>query len=179
MNQKLKVALDITPLAGFFIAYKLSGVFAATAVIMVSTIISLAITYYYDKKIALMPLVSGVVISIFGTMTLLLHDETFIKIKPTLVNLIFASILLGGLFFKKSLLKYVLDGALSLNENGWKILSLRWGIFFIFLAILNEIIWRNFSMDFWVNFKVFGMFTLTILFTLSQISLIKKHTISN
>lgn len=175
MNSKLKMLLDIGPLAVFFLAYRFSGVFAATAAIMVSTVISLAITYWIEKKIAVMPLVSGIIISVFGTLTLVLHDEMFIKMKPTLVNLIFASILLGGVYFKKSLLKYVLGSALSLGDAGWRILSLRWGMFFIFLAGLNEFIWRNFSTDFWVNFKVFGMFTLTILFTISQMPLIKKH----
>ena len=175
MNPKLKMFLDIAPLAVFFLAYRISGVFAATAAIMISTIISLAITYWLEKKISVMPLVSGVIITVFGTLTLLLHDDTFIKMKPTLVNLIFASILLGGVYFKKPLLKYVLGSAMSLGEDGWRILSLRWGIFFIFLAVLNEFIWRNFSTDFWVNFKVFGMFSLTIIFTILQMPLIKKH----
>lgn len=175
MNPKLKFLLDIGPLAVFFLAYKLSGVFAATAAIMCTTIVSLIITYWFEKKIAVMPLVSGVIIAIFGTLTLLLQDEQFIKMKPTMVNLIFASILLGGLYFKKSLLKYVLESALELSDEGWRILSLRWGLFFVFLAILNEFIWRNYPTDFWVDFKVFGMLTLTMLFTFLQIPLIKRH----
>ena len=175
MNHKLKLLLDIGPLAIFFLAYKLSGVFAATASIMVCTLISLAVTYWFEKKIAIMPLVSGLIITIFGTLTLYLHDDSFIKMKPTFVNLIFASILLGGLFYKKTLLKYVLGSALTISDTGWRILTLRWGLFFIFLSALNELIWRNFPMDFWVNFKVFGMFTLTIIFTISQLPLIKKY----
>lgn len=175
MNPKLKMLLDVAPLAIFFIAYRLSGVFAATAAIMAAVIISLCVTYWIEKKIAVMPLVSGVIISLFGTLTLLLHDESFIKMKPTLVNLVFASLLLGGVYFNKPLLKYVMGSALVLSGEGWRLLSLRWGFFFIFLAGLNEFIWRNFSTDFWVNFKVFGMFTLTIIFTFLQIPLIKKH----
>ena len=175
MNHKLKLLLDIGPLAAFFIAYRVGGVFTATAAIMIFTIISLLVTYWIEKKIAIMPLVSGVIISIFGTLTLILQDDVFIKVKPTLVNLIFASILLGGVYFKKPLLKYVMGSAITLNEEGWRILSLRWGFFFLFLAALNEFIWRNFPTDFWVNFKVFGMFTLTILFTFLQIPLMKKH----
>ncbi len=183
MNSKLKLLLDIGPLAVFFLAYKLSGaiqdekgrILAATAAIMVATIISLAVTYWIEKKIALMPLISGVVISTFGTLTLLLQNDMFIKMKPTMVNLIFASILLGGLCFKKPLLKYVLGSALELTDEGWRILSLRWGLFFVFLAVLNEFIWRNFPTDFWVNFKVFGMLTLTMIFTAMQIPLINKH----
>ncbi len=175
MNHKLKMFFDIVPLAIFFLAYRFSGVFAATAAIMVSTIISLSVTYWLEKKISIMPLVSGIIITLFGTLTLVLHDDTFIKMKPTLVNLIFASILLGGVYFKKSLIKYVLGNAMTLGDAGWRILSIRWGLFFIFLACLNEFIWRNFSTDFWVNFKVFGMFSLTIIFTILQMPLIKKH----
>lgn len=176
LNHKLKLLLDIGPLAAFFLAHRLYGLFAATAAIMCCTLLSLAITYWIEKKIAVMPLVSGVVIAVFGTLTLVLHDDTFIKMKPTLVNLIFASILLGGVYFKKPLLKYVMESALSLSEEGWRLLSIRWGLYFIFLAGLNEYIWRNFSEDFWVNFKVFGMMTLTILFTLAQLPLIKKYS---
>lgn len=175
MNPKLKLFLDVGPIAAFFLAYKFSGVFTATAAIMVLTIFSLLITYWIEKKIAVMPLVSGLVIAMFGTLTLLLQDDVFIKMKPTLVNLIFAVLLLGGMCFKKTLLKYALDSALSLSDEGWRILSLRWGLFFILLAGLNEFIWRNFSTDFWVNFKVFGMFILTVLFTFLQLPLIKKH----
>lgn len=175
MNPKLKMLLDVGPLLAFFLAYRFSGLLAATAALMVCTFISLVITHWKERKIAVMPLVSGVVIAVFGTLTLMLHDNYFIKIKPTVVNLIFASLLLGGLCFKKPLLKYALGSALSLSDAGWRILSLRWGFFFIFLAGLNEFIWRNFSEDFWVNFKVFGMFSLTMVFTLSQLPLIKKH----
>jgi intracellular septation protein len=179
MNPKLKFVLDIGPLAVFFITYRLWGLFAATAAIMVCTLLSLAITYWIEKKIAVMPLVSGVAISVFGTLTLVLHDETFIKMKPTLVNLIFATILLVGVYLKKPLLKYVMESALKLTDEGWHILSLRWGLFFIFLAGLNEYIWRTYSEDFWVNFKVFGMFTITMIFTIAQLPLIKKYELSS
>jgi intracellular septation protein len=177
MNHKLKMLLDIGPLAAFFIAYRLVDLQTATAAIMVFTLISLIVTYWIEKKIAVMPLVSGVVITIFGTLTLVLHDDVFIKMKPTMVNLIFASALLGGVYFKKSLLKYAMGSALALSDEGWRILSIRWGLYFIFMAVLNEFIWRNFSTDFWVNFKVFGMFTMTIIFTFMQIPLMKKHHI--
>ena len=169
--------LDIAPLAAFFVAYKLFGVVMATGLLTVFTIISLAITYTKTKKIAIAPLVTGVVVVIFGTLTVVMHDELYIKIKPTLVNLIFAAILLGGLMCKKPLIKHVLESAIALDEKGWRILSLRYGLFFMFLAGLNEFIWRNFSTDFWVNFKVFGMLTITILFTLLQTPMIKRHMV--
>lgn len=174
-SPNLKLLCDLGPLAAFFIAYKTAGLLAATAVLIASTLVALVLTYILERRIALMPLVSGVVITIFGGLTLVLQDELFIKIKPTLVNLLFAGILLGAAYFKKSALQYVLGSALMLDDAGWRKLSLRWGMFFIFLAGLNEFIWRNFSTDFWVEFKVFGMLTLSMLFTLSQIPLIKRH----
>ena len=150
---------------------------AATLALVICTIISLVITYALEKRIAMLPLVSGVMVAVLGGMTLWLNNDYFIKIKPTMVNLLFASVLLGGLLFKKPMLKYVLASAMSLREEGWRKLSLRWGLFFVFLAALNEYIWRNYSVDFWVNFKVFGMFSCTMLFTLSQIPLIKHYWI--
>ena len=177
MSSNLKLFLDFSPLAGFFIAYRTGGLLAGTAVLIALTLLSLAVTYAKEKRLAMMPLISGVIVTVMGGLTLYLRDETFIKIKPTIVNLLFASLLLGGLWFKKPLFKYVLGHAMRLQEEGWRQLSLRWGIFFVFLAVLNECIWRNFSTDFWVNFKVFGMFTLTMLFTVLQLPLIKRHWI--
>lgn len=177
MDSKTRLLLDLGPLAAFFIAYRLHGLLAATVAIIVCTLVSLGYTYYRERKLAPMPLVSGVAITIMGGLTLYLNDETFVKVKPTLVNLIFAAILLGGLWFEKPMLKYLLDHALKLDEAGWRKLSARWGLYFIGLAALNEVIWRSFSTDFWVSFKVFGMMTLTILFTLCQIPLIKRHSI--
>lgn len=175
MNPKLRLMLDLGPLLVFFVAYRVFGLLAATAALIVFTMISLLVTYVLEKKVAVMPLVSGIAVAVFGGMTLLLQDELFIKMKPTIVNMLFASILLGGVYFKKPLLKYLLGEAMQLEEKGWMILSMRWGFYFIFLAALNEFIWRNFSTDFWVNFKVFGMFTCTMIFTMSQIPLIKKY----
>ncbi|MGH6859202.1 MAG: septation protein A, partial [Phyllobacterium sp.] len=123
----------------------------------------------------IMPLVSGIVVLIFGTLTLYLHNETFIKMKPTIVNALFGVILLGGLFFGKALLGYVFDSAFKLNAEGWRKLTLRWGIFFLFLAVLNEVVWRSFSTDFWVAFKVWGTMPITLLFTFSQMPLIMKY----
>jgi len=179
VNPKVKLALDLGPLLVFFLAYRSAGLLAATAALIVFTLISLAITYAYEKRIAMMPLVSAIMVTIFGGLTLILHDELFIKMKPTIVNLLFSAVLLGGLYFKKPMLKYLLGEAIQLSAEGWFKLSRNWGLYFIFLAALNEVIWRHFSTDFWVNFKVFGMFTCTMLFTLSQIPLMKKHWVED
>lgn len=175
MDHRLRFALDLGPLLVFFLAYRLAGLLMATAALIGFTLLSLAITYAYEKRLATMPLVSGVAVAVFGGLTLLLQDEYFIKIKPTLVNMLFATILLAGVWRQKPMLRYLLESAFQMTEQGWLILSRRWGFFFLFLALLNEIIWRNFPTDFWVNFKVFGMFTLTLIFTASQLPLIKKH----
>lgn len=172
-----KLALDFAPLLVFFVAFRMGDVMVATLALIVATLVSMVIIYAFERRIALAPLISGVLVTVLGGLSIALQDEQFIKIKPTLVNLLFASTLLVGAFvFKKGLLKYVLDMALSLTEQGWLILSRRWGFFFIFLACLNEVIWRNFPTDFWVNFKVFGMFTLTLVFAASQFRLVNRYT---
>jgi len=174
LSSATRFCLDFGPLLAFFLAFRMAGLLAATGALIALTLVSLAVTYIFERRIATMPLISGIAVTLFGGLTLFLHDEYFIKIKPTLVNLLFASILLGGLCFRKSLFKHVLGHAMQLTDEGWRILSLRWGIFFVFLAGVNELIWRNFPTDFWVNFKVFGMFSLTMVFTLMQIPLIRR-----
>ncbi len=163
----------------FFLAFRYAGLLAATASLIVFTLASLSIIYVLEKRIAIMPLVSGIAVTIFGGLTLWLQDEHFIKMKPTIVNMIFAAILLGGAYFGKPMLKYLLSEAFKLTEQGWMLLSIRWGLFFVFLALLNECIWRLFPTDFWVNFKVFGMFTLTMIFTFCQLPLLKKHWVED
>ena len=178
MNSKNKMILDLAPIAAFFIGYRFGDLMIATGLIMATTLACLAIHYAVERKIALSPLITGVVVTIFGGLTLLLDDESFIKIKPTLVNLLFAAILLAGVYvYRKGLLKYLLEMALQLSDDGWVQLSRRWGFFFLFLAALNEVVWRHFSTEFWVNFKVFGMLSCTIIFTLMQLPLIKRHSI--
>ena len=124
-----------------------------------------------------MPFVSGVVVLVFGSLSIYLQDDTFIKMKPTIVNTLFGVVLLGGLLFGKSLLGYVFNAAFQLDAAGWRKLTFRWGIFFLFLAVINEVVWRNFSNDAWVNFKVWGTMPITILFTLTQMPLIMRHTV--
>ncbi len=175
MPPLLKLALDLGPLAAFFIGYRLGGIQIATAIIIPATLLSLAVNYFYEKKLAPMPLVTAVAVGVFGGLTLILQNDLFIKMKPTFVNLIFAVVLLAGNALGRPMLKYLLESAIQLDAEGWRKLSLRWGIFFLFLAGLNEAIWRNFSTDFWVEFKVFGMFTLTLLFTCAQLPLMKRH----
>jgi len=184
----LRLALDLGPLMIFFVSYRFSGIMGATAVLIVATLLSIAISYALEGKVSPMPVITGVAVTIFGGLTLYLQDETFIKIKPTLVYLLFAAVILSGRYFNKSIrwqnthfrkfsLQYIMGGALQLTEEGWHKLSLRWGVFFLFLAVLNEVVWRNFSTDFWVNFKAFGMFGLTVLFTCAQLPLLKRYMI--
>ena len=177
LNPNVKLALDFAPLAVFFIAFKLGGVMAATMALMVATILSIAIVYLTERKLALAPLISGGLVMVLGGASIYFKNEQLIKMKPTVVNMVFAAILLGGVYFyKRGLLKYVLDVAFTLTDEGWCVLSRRWGFFFLFLAGLNEFIWRSFSTEFWVNFKVFGMFSLTILFAISQFRLVAKYS---
>lgn len=174
----IKFLIDFGPLALFFVGFKLHGLMWATAMLIIGTIISLGVSYAREKKVAMMPLVSGILVTVMGVLTLALNDDTFIKMKPTLVNTMFAAILLVGVFgMKRGLMRYVLEMAFKLTEEGWLKLSTRWGFFFLFLALLNEVIWRNFSTSFWVNFKVFGMLTISLAFTFAQLPLIKKHLI--
>lgn len=172
----VKLLLDFAPLGVFFIAYKLGGVMIATGCLLAVTALCLGAIYVVERKIALAPLITGGIVAVFGTLTLLLNDEAFIKIKPTLINLIFAAILLTGVYgFKRGLLNHVLGLAVQLTDEGWLVLSRRWGFFFLFLAALNELMWRSFPTDIWVNFKVFGMFTLTMLFAVAQVKVMEKY----
>jgi len=176
-SQLIKLVLELGPLVLFFIINARAGIFAATAWFMGAMVISLLLSWIILKRIAIMPLVTGVVVLVFGGLTLYLQDDTFIKIKPTIVNIMFGTVLLGGMLFGQSLLKYVFGDVYALEEQGWKSLTLRWGIFFFVLAIINEIVWRNFSTDFWVMFKVWGIMPITIVFSMFQLPLMSKYGI--
>ncbi|MCS6760014.1 MAG: septation protein A [Candidatus Devosia euplotis] len=173
--QLIKMALELGPLVVFFIVNARADIFAATAWFMGAMIVSLLLSWLILKKIAVMPLVTGVVVLVFGGLTLWLQDDTFIKIKPTITNGLFAAVLLGGLVFRHSLLRYVFGDVYKLRPEGWSKLTLNWGLFFVLLAIINEVLWRNFSTDIWVAFKVWGMMPLTIVFSISQLSLLNKY----
>jgi intracellular septation protein len=184
--------LEIGPLAVFFFTYVGWGyvfpppepvppgevadsLLAATAVLMVAVVVSLALSYKWERRVPLMPLVTAVMVLIFGGLTIILRDAIFIKMKPTIVNSLFAVALFAGLAFNKSFLHPLLGHTLALSRLGWRILTWRWAFFFVFLAGLNEVIWRNFSEAFWVSFKAWGMFPITLIFALSQVPLIQRH----
>lgn len=175
LNPLLKLALELGPLALFFLANQRAGIFAATGLFITATLVSLAIHYALVRKLPIMPMVSGVVVVVFGGLTLALQDELFIKLKPTIVNTLFGIVLLGGLYFQKPLLALVLDSMFDLTDEGWRKLTLRWAIFFFVLAALNEIVWRTQSTDFWVSFKVFGIMPLTVAFALAQTPLLMRY----
>ena len=179
MNKLLKLLIDIGPLAIFFIFYTRTDLQTAILPFMIATIIAVILSYIIEKKIPIMPTAGAIIILFFGGLTLYFDNEVFFKMKPTIINLLFAAILLGGLAIKKSLLKYLLGGALKLQDEGWAILTKRWVGFFIALAILNEIVWRTQSTDLWVNFKVFGILPITFIFTLTQFPIIKKFQIED
>jgi intracellular septation protein len=176
-NPMVKLALEMGPLALFFVVNAKYGIFPATAVLMAGVVAALIASWVLTKHIPIMPLVTAVAVVFFGSLTFFFHDELFIKLKPTIVNSLFGAALLGGLAMGKPLLPIVLDSVMKLTEAGWRILTLRWGVFFFFLAALNEVVWRTQTTDFWVSFKVFGTMPITIIFALAQVPLILKHEI--
>jgi intracellular septation protein len=196
LNPLLKLVLDIGPLVLFFVANsrpalflplvgpfipadlasgERAGIFVATAVFMVAVLAALAVSYALTRHLPVMPVVTAVVVLVFGSMTLVLHDETFIKLKPTIIYLLFAATLGGGLLFNKPLLAMVFDAVFHLTEEGWRRLTVRWTLFFVALAILNEIIWRTQTTDVWVSFKLFGFVPLTFVFAALQYPLLMKY----
>ncbi|MEQ8355622.1 MAG: septation protein A [Kiloniellaceae bacterium] len=170
--------VDYGPLAAFFVVYWLRDLTAATVAIMIATAVALGLSLAIERRVPLMPLVTAAIVGVFGGLTLWLQDETFIKMKPTIVQLIFASVLLGGLAFKRPLLKPLLGSAWALEDAGWHKLSLRFALFFLFMAALNEVVWRTQSTDFWVTFKVFGIMALTFVFVAIQVYFMRSHMIS-
>ena len=174
LNPMVKLVLELGPLALFFAVYSKLGIFAATGVLMAGVVVTLGVSYAMLKRIPIMPLVTAVIVLIFGSLTLFLHDETLIKIKPTALYLLFAAALFAGLWLKRPLLKILFDEALHVTEEGWLKLTLRWAFFFVALAILNEVVWRTQSTDLWVKFKTFGFLPLTLLFALAQAPLIMR-----
>ena len=179
MKSVYKILIDIGPLAVFFYFYSKNGLQDSILPFMIATVIAVLFSYILEKKIPIMPTVGAAIVLVFGGLTIYFDNDVFFKMKPTIINFLFAIILYGGILIKKPLLKYLLGAALKLEEQGWKILTQRWIGFFIALAILNEIVWRTQATDVWVNFKVFGILPITFIFTMTQFPLIKKYQIED
>jgi len=175
MNPWLKLALDLGPLLLFFFANGRWGIFAATAVFMVAIVIAMAVSYVLTRHVPAMSIVSAVIVIGFGGLTLLLQDDTFVKVKTSLIYALFAVVLMGGLLLGRPLLAMVFDSVFELDAEGWRKLTLRWAVFFAVLAVLNEIVWRTQTTDFWVAFKVFALLPLTFAFAMLQYPLLKRH----
>ena len=175
MRAWVRPLLEIGPLIVFFVVNNRYGLMTGTGAFIVATAIALPLNWYLEKRLPVMPLVGGAFVLVFGGLTLALDDSFFIKVKPTIVNLLFAGGLSAGLLLGRNFLKVLFGSALSLNDDGWRILTLRWIAFFVVLAGLNEITWRFFSEDFWVSFKLFGAMPLTLIFSFAQLPLIKRH----
>ncbi len=175
LNPFLKLALDIGPLLVFFIANARFGIFSATAVFMVAILAALATSYALTRHVAIMPVVSAIIVLVFGTLTLVLHDETFIKVKPTIIYVLFGITLLGGYLLNKPLLAIVFDAMFHLTEEGWRKLTVRWAVFFLVMAVVNEAVWRTQTTQFWIGFKLFGFTPLTFLFAILQYRLLLKY----
>jgi len=175
MRRLYATALELGPLLLFFVANGKWGIFTGTAVFIVATAVALPCYRWLEKRWPIMPLVGGFFVLVFGGLTIWLQDDTFIKLKPTIIYLLFTGTLFGGLIFRKPLLAMVFDQMFHLTDEGWRKLTIRWALFFLALAILNEIVWRTQSTDTWVTFKVFGVMPLTFIFAAMQYPLLMKH----
>jgi intracellular septation protein len=174
-NSLLKLLIDLGPLLVFFLTYAKAGIFWATGVLMVATVAALIASRVLLGRFALAPAVTAVLVVVFGGLTFLLDDPRFIKMKPTIINLLFAGILGFGIATGRPLLKMLMGEALRLTDQGWHKMTVRWALFFVAMAVVNEIVWRNFSEAAWVNFKVFGILPLTLIFAMAQVGLIKRY----
>jgi intracellular septation protein len=179
MHPLLKLALDLGPLVVFFAANAVFGIFTATAVFMAAMIVVIALGIAIERKVSPIPLVTGAVVLVFGGLTLWLANDIFIKIKPTILYAIFASVLLGGLAYGRLFIKLLLGQTLQLSDAAWRKLTWRWSLFFLALAMLNEFVWRNVSTDTWVAFKVWAVFPLTLVFAMAQTPFIARHQIQS
>lgn len=171
----VKPTAEYGPLAAFFLAYLIYGLMPATAVLLGATAVALVLSLSFERRIPWMPVVTAALVGLFGGLTLWFQDETFIKMKPTVVQAMFSVVLLGGLAFGKPLLKMVIGAAWPMDDKGWRRLTFRYGVFFAAMAALNEVVWRTQSTDFWVTFKVFGLMALTLAFALAQAPLMSRH----
>jgi intracellular septation protein len=178
MNPFVKILIEAGPLIAFFLANWLGGIFWATGIFMAATALALVLSWILTRKFAVMPLISAGFVAVFGVLTLWLHDDTFIKVKVTLINAMFGVILLGGLAYGQTFLKFVMGEAFKMTDEGWRALTVRWGIFFLCTALANEVVWRMVSTNTWVNFKV-ALLPVTLVFALLQAPMMTKHMIQD
>ncbi len=176
-NPLRKLAIDMGPLLVFFVANYVYGIIWATGALVVATLVAVVVAYVLERRIPVMPLVAAGFVGAFGGLTVFFEDETFIKIKPTVVSALFGAFLLVGYALGRSPLKMMMGVMLEMKEEGWRKLTLRWGLFFFFLAGLNEVVWRTVSTDTWVSFKVFGLLPLTMVFAIAQTRLMQKYSV--
>jgi len=179
MSQGRKLLIELGPLAVFFAANWKAGIFWGTGAFMVATTAALAASWYLTRKLAMVPLISAVFVAVFGGLTLWLQSDLFIKVKVTLINALFGAVLLGGAAFGRNYLKLIMGEAMKLPEAAWRTLTIRWGLFFLGLALLNEVVWRSVTTDTWVNFKVFGILPLTLVFALANAPYMARHMIED
>lgn len=173
----LRPVVEYGPIAAFFIAYSIADLFVATASIMVAIALALALSYIMERRIPMIPLITAGIIGVLGGLTLWLQDETFIKMKPTIIQVIIGTVLYSGLLTKRLFLKSLMGAAWHITDEGWRVLTARFALFFFLMGVLNEVVWRTQSTDLWVNFKVFGLMGLTIVFILTQLPLLKRFAI--
>jgi intracellular septation protein len=178
MNPIVKMFIEAGPLIAFFVGNWMAGIFWGTGIFMAATALALILSWLLTRKLAVMPLISAGFVAVFGVLTLWLHDDTFIKVKVTLINALFGVVLLGGLFFGQTFLKFVMGEAIKMTDEGWRALTIRWGIFFLCIAVVNEVVWRMVPTDTWVNFKV-ALLPITLVFALSQAPMMTKHMIGD
>lgn len=170
-----KLLIELGPLLIFFGVNAAYGIFAGTGAFMAATVVSLGLAWWLYHKIPVMPLVSAVIVLAFGGLTIYLQDDTFIKLKPTIVYTMFAVLLIGGLAARKPVLALLFGPVFNLTDDGWRKLTVRWAVFFLLMAVLNEFVWRNFSTDTWVSFKAFGFLPITFLFAMAQVPLMQRY----
>ena len=179
MNPYVRLLTEAGPLGAFFFSNAKFGIMTGTAVFMVAIVVSLLVSWHVERRVPIMPVVGAGFVLVFGGLTLWLNDDLFIKIKPTLVNLLLAAVLFIGHAMRRNVMKHVLGTVLNLDDEGWRTLGLRWAFFFLLLAGLNEAVWRTLSTDDWVNFKVFGIMPLTLLFSMVQAPFIMRHQLTD
>jgi intracellular septation protein len=170
-----KLVTELGPLIVFFVANAKFNLFVATGAFMVAIVAAMIASYVVVRHVPMMAIVTAVIVLVFGTLTLVLHDETFIKVKPTIIYGLFAAILGGGLLFGRSFIAILFNQMFNLTPKGWRILTMRWALFFLGMAALNEIVWRTQSTDFWVAFKAFGAIPITMIFAMTQMPMIKRY----